>query len=81
MREGGAFSPSLLIPAQPEIPFQFALCAVLLTAELLIYVGCAAKIKHLPSLQLPADSGLPACPCAQDTAVVVTCFEELKILY
>lgn len=36
MREGGAFSPSLLISAHLEIPFQFALCTVMLTAELLI---------------------------------------------
>lgn len=81
MREGGAFSPSLLIPAHPEIPFQFASCTILLTAELLIYLGCAAKVERLLSLQLPADPGLPACPCAQDTAVIVTHFEELKILH
>ena len=82
MREGGAaFSPSLLIPAHPEIPFQFASCAVLLTAELLIYPGCAAKVEHLPSSQLRANPDLPACPCTQDTAVVVTHFEELKILH
>lgn len=81
MREGGAFSSSLLIPAHPDTPFQFALCTVLLTAELLIYQGCAAKVECLPSSRLLAYPGLPACPCMQDADVVVMLSEELKILH
>lgn len=34
-----------LMPARPKIRFQFALCVVLLAAELLIYLGCASEIK------------------------------------
>lgn len=41
--------PSLRILAHLEIPFQFASCTVLLTAELLVYPGCAVKVERLPS--------------------------------
>lgn len=76
MREGRAFS-LLLIPVHPEIPFQFVLCAVLLTAEH-IYLGCAVKIEPFLSSLLSADPGLPACPCTQVTAVIVNTLLRVK---
>lgn len=73
---------SLLVDSSPhpqEVPLQFALCTVLITAEIFIYLGCAAKVKF-PSSQLCVDLGLLACPCTQGIAAIVVYCEELKIL-